>query len=172
MQYQTKVAMLQDIPTIQQIAAITWPVAYPYISESQLNYMMQWMYSTQSLTEQMQQNHQFFLAYQNFGHHQVVGFSSVSFTNDVAIFKLNKLYVLPTAQHKGIGKMLVNTVIEYCTANNATEIQLQVNRNNEAQLFYKKLGFSILYEADVEIGNGFFMNDFVMSLKLNSNTKK
>ena len=48
----------------------------------------------------------------------------------------------------------------------ASELQLQVNRNNSAKDFYLKFGFTILYEADFEIGNGYFMNDYVMSLVL------
>ena len=32
--------------------------------------------------------------------------------------------------------------------------------------FYLKHAFKVLFEADFEIGNGFFMNDYVMSLEL------
>ena len=44
--------------------------------------------------------------------------------------------------------------------NNAKEIQLQVNRHNHAKDFYLKQGFTILYEADFEIGNGFYIWEY------------
>jgi len=41
-------------------------------------------------------------------------------------------------------------------------LQLNVNRQNNAVNFYLKKGFSILYEEDNDIGEGYFMNDYVM----------
>ena len=48
----------------------------------------------------------------------------------------------------------------------ALVLQLQVNRNNKAKSFYEKIGFKVIEEADFDIGNGFFMNDYVMGKKL------
>ena len=45
-------------------------------------------------------------------------------------------------------------------------IELNVNRQNNAVDFYKRLGFTILKEVDIPIGKGYFMNDYVMSLTL------
>ena len=73
---------------------------------------------------------------------------------------------MPTTQKTGAGKALLQSVIAYAKENNAFELQLQVNRNNNAKDFYLKQGFTILYEADFEIGNGYFMNDYVMQLKI------
>jgi ribosomal protein S18 acetylase RimI-like enzyme len=41
-----------------------------------------------------------------------------------------------------------------------------VNRENKAIGFYNKLGFTIIAEEDIPIGNGFFMNDYVMQISL------
>ena len=43
-------------------------------------------------------------------------------------------------------------------------LELNVNRQNIAVGFYKKLGFNIVAEEDISIGNGFFMNDYVMQI--------
>jgi hypothetical protein len=48
---------------------------------------------------------------------------------------------------------------------NAMALDLNVNRFNPAQHFYKKLGFKIIGEEDVPIGQ-YFMNDYVMRLEL------
>ncbi len=154
-------ATLADITTIQTIAYQTWPSAYSsIISQQQIHYMLELMYSTPMLTEQMNNGLQFYIAALD---NQPIGFASVSYEGE-NIFKLNKLYVLPNIQKNGAGKALLLTTIDYAKANNGTQLQLQVNRINNAKDFYLKHGFTILYEADFEIGGGFFMNDYVMAL--------
>jgi N-acetylglutamate synthase-like GNAT family acetyltransferase len=151
-----------DIETIQSIAKTTWAVTYDFLPVGQMEFMLDWMYSTTSLQQQMQNGHHFFVALVD---EIIVGFASVS-KQDESISKLNKLYVLPTTQKTGAGKALLKRVIAFAQENDAKEIQLQVNRNNNAKDFYIKHGFTILYEADFEIGNGYFMNDYVMILRL------
>ena len=128
-----------------------------------MEFMLDWMYSTTLLQEQMNNGHQFYVAIVD---ENIIGFTSVSKENEDNIFKLNKLYVLPTTQKKGAGKALLQRVIANAKENDAIEIQLQVNRNNNAKDFYLRQGFTILYEADFEIGNGFYMNDYVMCLNI------
>ena len=162
-----KQANINDIPTIQNIAAITWAATYHFLSQGQLSYMMEMMYSNESLQKQMQEGHQFYLACEiNQEENSVLGFASVSDEKKEGIFKLNKLYVLPTAQKNGVGKLLVEKAVEYCKQNAATQLQLQVNRFNNAKLFYEKMGFTILFEADFNIGDGYFMNDYVMGMEI------
>jgi diamine N-acetyltransferase len=155
-------ATLKDIEPIQSIAKTTWVVTYSFLSKEQMEYMLDWMYSTTSLQQQMQNGHQFYVAEVD---NIIVGFASVS-QEDENIYKLNKLYVLPTTQKTGAGKALLQRVVAYAKQNKGKEIQLQVNRNNNAKEFYLKQRFEILYEADFEIGNGYFMNDYVMGLQI------
>jgi N-acetylglutamate synthase-like GNAT family acetyltransferase len=155
-------AITNDIKTIQSIAKTTWAITYHFLSPEQIEYMLNWMYSTTSLQEQMQNEHQFFVAAVD---GIVIGFASVS-KEEKNICKLNKLYILPTIQKAGVGKALLQRVIAFAKENDRNEIQLQVNRNNNAKNFYLRQGFEILHEADFEIGNGFFMNDYVMGLKI------
>jgi GNAT superfamily N-acetyltransferase len=156
-------ATIKDISSIQHIAAVTWPVAYSkIISQGQLDYMMNMIYSTTALEEQMNNGDVFYMA--NFNG-QAIGFASVSKEND-AVFKLNKLYVLPNIQGTGAGKSLLQQSIEHAKQNGGKQLHLQVNRANKAKAFYEKNNFKVLYEADFDIGNGYFMNDYVMSLDL------
>lgn len=156
-------ATIADIPNIQKISAITWPPTYSHIiSKEQIDFMLHLMYSNESLLHQFNTAHQFFIAESQ---QEPIGFASVSL-QERTIFKLNKLYVLPTTQKTGAGKLLLQKVVEFAKTNGGTKLQLQVNRANNAKDFYLKKGFSILYEKDFEIGNGFFMNDYVMELDL------
>lgn len=155
-------ATQNDIEAIQEISKITWADTYTFLPNGQMEFMLDWMYSSSSLLKQMNNGHQFFVAeYEN----KIVGFASTSL-QELNIYKLNKLYVLPIIQKIGAGKALLKRVVAFAKENSAKEIQLQVNRNNNAKDFYLKQGFVVLYEADFEIGNGYFMNDYVMSLTL------
>jgi len=46
----------------------------------------------------------------------------------------------------------------------ATSLTLNVNRHNKARFFYEKYGFVIIGEEDIDIGEGYFMNDYIMEL--------
>ena len=152
-----------DIASIRQIAFATWPDAYgKLLPKEQLEYMLEWMYSETSLQEQMNKGHQFFMADLN---GNSFGFASVSDEGDQR-FKLNKLYVIPQTQKTGAGKALLDQVIGHAKQNNASVLFLQVKRDNIAKGFYEKQGFVITQEVDLEIGNGFFMNDYIMELSL------
>jgi N-acetylglutamate synthase-like GNAT family acetyltransferase len=154
-------ASKNDIATIRQIATITWPDAYgTYISKEQLDYMLDMMYSGDSLEDQMNKGHQFFMAEHN---SEAIGFASVSKEEDNA-YKLNKLYVLPTAQKTGAGKALLFKTIDYARSLAASCVYLQVNKQNNAQQFYSKHGFTIREASILEIGGGYIMDDYIMEL--------
>lgn len=160
-----RAADVNDIATIREIANITWPVAYgSYISKAQLDYMLDMMYSDNSLLNQINKGHQFYIAEQ---HNTPIGFASVSKEEDNSC-KLNKLYVLPTAQKTGAGKELLHTVIDYAISNTASCLYLQVNKQNNAQHFYRKHGFTVREASILEIGGGYIMDDYIMELVFTS----
>lgn len=152
-----------DIPVIQHISFKTWPVAYGNIlSREQLSYMLEKMYSSRSLLEQMNNRHWFFLALHD---HSPVGFASFS-RLEQETFKLHKLYILPESQKTGAGKELLQFVETAAKNLGGKLLQLNVNRNNNAKFFYEKNGFSIIKQEDIDIGDGYFMNDYVMEKSL------
>lgn len=159
-----------DFNTIRNIAEKTWPVAYGHmLSKAQLDYMLEMMYSEESLRKQhFSLHHKFLLSEDTSGNAQ--GFASFSIKNDenesINKFHLHKLYVLPDTQCKGLGSALLNAVENEIRSNKKTVLELNVNRNNTAKEFYKKKGFVIVREEDIDIGNGFFMNDYVMAKEI------
>ena len=158
-------ATLSDRALIRSISERTWPSTYGHIiSQEQIDFMLEWMYSDASLEKQMNTVCEFYIANLN---GDDVGFCSVSpeaeDTNEVA-HKLNKLYVLPSAQGTGAGKALLNKSIEVAKASGSSSLFLQVNKQNDAYAFYLKHGFVKEQEFKFDIGNGFFMDDYVMRL--------
>lgn len=69
-------------------------------------------------------------------------------------------------QGMGIGKKLIEHVVDLSRQSNILNLQLNVNRFNNAVHFYKSQGFEILYEENIDIGNGYLMEDFVMRLAI------
>lgn len=158
-----RIAGENDRSAIRMIAEGTWPTAYGHIiSGEQIAYMLDMMYSDASLAEQMQKGHCFYLALLD---EAPIGFASISQEGEQS-FKLNKLYVLPTIQKTGAGRSLLDTAITHARESDATTLFLQVNKHNVAKGFYEKMGFTIREEIKLDIGNGFFMDDYIMELGL------
>ena len=158
-------AALADRDFIRSVSERTWPSTYGHIiSQEQINFMMNWMYSDESLATQMNTGCEFYIASikKEDGKLDAVGFCSVS--PEEGAHKLNKLYVLPTAQGTGAGKALLNKSIEVAKAAGSTSLFLQVNKLNTAYTFYLKKDFIKESEFKFDIGNGFFMDDYVMRL--------
>ena len=156
-------ASVADISLIRELTFAVWPQTYAHLlSKEQLDYMLDMMYSPASLEKQMNEGAQFIIVYEG---ETPAGFASYQEIKP-SVYKLNKLYILQTQQGKGTGKLAINHIIGKIKPNGATALQLQVNRENKAQYFYKKLGFEIIEEADFDIGNGYQMNDYVMEKKL------
>lgn len=159
-------AGIEDVELIRQLAYDTWPDAYGMIlSPEQISYMLQRMYSIDVLSRQMDTGHTFIIVYED---EKPVGFAGFSQKNEneAGLFRLHKLYVLPSQQGKGTGKFLLQEVISRSKASGAHSLELNVNRNNKALHFYKKIGFQVTKEEDIDIGEGYFMNDYVMLLDL------
>jgi len=153
----------KDIPAIAMLANKVWHQHYPgIISVEQIIYMLDKMYSYDTIQEQMQNGYVWLIAFSN---NTPVGFLSMNET-DKGNYYLNKLYVDTSIQRSGAGKFLLDKCIEWCE--NAKTIRLQVNRKNYTAInFYFKNGFLIEEVKDFDIGSGFFMKDFVMIKKFN-----
>ena len=156
---------IDKAPLIQALAHKIWPIAYKEIlSQAQLDYMLNWMYSNESLTQQMQEGHHYFGIYEA---DEMVGFLDIQPNHpEIGVLKLNKIYVLPTFHGKGFGYQLIQFAINFAKNEQQKTIELQVNRYNKAKDFYSKIGFTIKEEKDFDIGNGYFMNDYVMEYRL------
>ncbi|MFP5079182.1 GNAT family N-acetyltransferase [Pedobacter sp. JCM 36344] len=151
----------EDVEVIQHIANNTWYDTYGSIlTLKQIEYMLDKMYNKGMLLSQLQEGHTFLIASEN---QNDIGFMSFSLTDaDKNVYKLHKLYVLPSAHGKGLGKLLMNEVYSIAKNEGGVSLELNVNRSNKAVDFYKHAGFQIKETVDLDIGGGFFMNDYVM----------
>jgi diamine N-acetyltransferase len=155
------------LPEIQNIAYQTWPKTFSNIlSPEQINYMLNWMYDLKSLETQLKdKNHIFLLAEEN---GKFLGFASYE-TNykGTGKTKIHKIYILPEAQGKGVGKKLIQFMEKAALENENKMLFLNVNKFNQGAIdFYSRIGFYEAFKEVIDIGNGFIMDDLVMELKL------
>lgn len=159
-------ATVEDFSIIQKIAYETWPVTYGNIlSKTQLDYMLDKFYSNVTLHQNFtEKDHRFLLIADERG---MLGFASYEHHYQQAtVTRLHKLYVLPQAQGKGAGKLLLDEVERLAQENQQNKVSLNVNKFNNAYAFYLKNGYEKIGEIDIPIGDGFLMEDFVMEKKL------
>jgi ribosomal protein S18 acetylase RimI-like enzyme len=162
-----RLATHNDLGNIRKLAYEVWPVVYKeIISAGQIEYMLGKGYSMAALTEQvLHRGHQFVLVEED---ENILGFASFSekSENEKNTFRLHKLYLAISQHGKGLGKMLVSHVASSARAAGAGFLELNVNRKNPTVDFYKKMGFFVHKEICEGIGNGYFVDDFIMLLSL------
>jgi GNAT superfamily N-acetyltransferase len=159
-----RLAEEEDLWLVRELAEQIFPVTYQDIVEAkQIVYMMDLIYSPEALVSQLDAGQVFHILYYET---QPAGFASYTPFPDQRRFKLNKIYLHPKLQGKGLGKYLLQDMIARVKNDGGTELQLNVNRFNTAKGFYENMGFTILKEELLDIGNGYFMDDYVMHISL------
>ena len=160
-------ATLDDCADIQAVANVAFPATYANIlSEDQLKYMMEWMYATENLHKQMlDEGHTYYIARTESG--VPAGYVSIR-QEGPDLYHLEKIYVLPDMQGKHIGHTLFKHAIRAIKALHPSpcRMELNVNRSNPALGFYKRMGMEKVREGDFPIGNGYYMNDYIMGMEL------
>ena len=155
----------KHIPIIISLAKKIWPVAYGEIlSNAQLDYMIQKFYNETALLESLAKGHVFYLAQNE--QEKFVGFVSYEINCEPNKTKIHKIYVLPETQGSGVGKQFFQLVMAKAEENQQTAIFLNVNKYNKAIHFYTNLGFKIIKEEVIDIGNTYIMDDSVMEVNL------
>lgn len=159
-------ATVNDCRQIRALAFEIWEPTYGSIlSREQLDYMFEMMYSIESLQRQMDElHHQFFIIYAD---GVPSGYLSIE-TVGKDLFEFQKIYSLPALHGSGIGRFIIEQGIAYLKTIHPGPftVELNVNRQNPAVGFYKHIGFHEHATRDFPIGNGYFMNDFIMRMEV------
>ena len=140
-----------DCALIRRLADEVFPATYRgIITPSQMEYMMEWMYGAEVLAREMCGEFAWFIASAH------------------GVFHLQKIYVLPRFQGIGAGEFLFRHAVEYIRSVHPApcRMELNVNRNNRALHFYERMGMRKLREGDFPIGDGYYMNDYIMGLDI------
>ncbi|GAB4031034.1 GNAT family N-acetyltransferase [Spirosoma jeollabukense] len=159
----------QELPIIRDIAYQTWPTTFGEIlSPEQIRYMLDMMYSLDSLKTQITEQKHVFLLAQEADSKAYLGYVSYELDyKNQSKTKLHKIYLLPASQGKGVGRLLIDKVAGIAAEHKNSTLSLNVNRYNKAIQFYERMGFKIVDNETIDIGDGFLMEDFVMEKPLN-----
>jgi ribosomal protein S18 acetylase RimI-like enzyme len=153
-----------DYIVIQTLAHEIWPEAYASIlSPAQLAYMLDKFYALEALQQQMDAGQAFLILEEA---NVAQGFAAYQLDYTPGVTQLHKLYVRTAQQHKGWGNSFLETIEQRAVKAEQHTLRLNVNRFNAAQLFYQKKGFQIVETIDIPIGEGYWMEDFIMEKKL------
>jgi predicted acetyltransferase len=151
-----------ELNQIARLAQVTWNDHYPAIvGQQQVDYMLDKIYSHESMLDQLKKGQKFYFIVLD---GEKVGFLSLSqvISNGKAETFIHKFYILTQKQKSGLGSKVMKLI--YNEYPNSNSYKLTVNRQNYKSInFYFKNGFVIDSVADFDIGNGYFMNDFIMT---------
>ena len=165
--YKLKEAKPTDSLLIQKLAQEIFPHTYKeIITQEQIDYMMDMMYTPSLLEEKIEtQSERFFIGYK-----EDTPFGYLSFEKKESnYFYIQKIYVRPQFQGAKCGTYLFEeakkTIKKECSG--PIRIGLNMNKENEKALsFYKKRGMKIAGTRVHPIGHDFFMDDYILEIEI------
>lgn len=152
-----------DISTLAEVADDIWHEYFtPIIGLQQVEYMVEKFQSVKGLTKQFDNGYQYYFTVYN---GEIVGYFGVQLQQD-SLF-LSKLYLKKDFRGKGISSQMLTYIKNMALECGRSEIVLTVNKHNHNTIeVYKHFGFEITKEQKADIGNGFYMDDYIMCLML------
>ena len=156
---------------IRTIADRVWPQTYaPILTSEQITYMMEMMYADTVLRREFAAGVRFDVLSAD---GDLAGFLSYGDGGGDEAAKLHKLYLAPEYHHRGIGSRMLRHAIAVNARAGYRRLLLNVNKQNaNALLAYRRNGFIEKAKVKVDIGGGFFMDDFVMERLLTPDDAK
>jgi ribosomal protein S18 acetylase RimI-like enzyme len=152
------------LPAISALAGQIWRACYPAISSmEQIEYMLAWMYSLDTMRTELRSGiHYERLLLES----ELVGFASYGPTEPNTV-KLHKLYLLPKLHGQGLGSRLLKHCETEARKLGARVMTLNVNKQNtRAIAAYQRNSFTITQSVVNDIGQGFVMDDYIMTKQL------
>ncbi len=160
-------AKVADIEQLQAMSLVSFSDTYKDIlSSEQLVYMLDLMYSVESLESQFAEGYRYFIYYYE---GVAIGYLSILRREDRMIY-LDKIYLMPNLKGQGFGRHLIEFAFEESKriCGGACRLELSVNRfNTQAYEFYCHIGMGIACQEDVLLeGTPYYRNDYTMFIEL------
>lgn len=154
----------ESLQAVRDIASDIWPKTFRSIlSQEQIVYMMNMMYAPEVMEKEQAEGYHFILLKIN---GSPAGYISWSAYQEKTA-KLHKLYLLEQFHGQGFGSAMLREVRKQAAAQGFSILRLNVNKYNQrAYKAYIRNGFQVTESVKIDIGNGFFMDDYVMSCPL------
>lgn len=131
------------------------------IGTSQNDYMIEKFQSESAIKEQLSNGCIYFIVRDN---ENDIGF--FGYYKRINELYLSKFYLEKNSRGMGRGRIILDFLINKAKESGLSSITLNVNKYNAAVSIYEKLGFVRIREEKNDIGQGFFMDDFVFELRI------
>lgn len=158
-----RVQTKKQIELAAALAKAIWMEHYPSILPvGQTEYMIEKFQSAEAMQKQIEDGHNYYFILKN---ETPVGYLDFVMKGDVCF--ISKIYIHKTARGKGLGKSALSFIESHAKALNAKKLQLTVNKNNiQAFNAYLRADFQNVGPIQIDIGNGFVMDDYKMEKAL------
>lgn len=153
----------ENLSEVIHLAELIWWDHFPgIISNDQIEYMLSRGYNQDTINRELESGTIYWVTLLNSD--ELIGFASYGPTDKEEEMQLYKLYIHPHFQRTGCGTALLQYLQEEATEKGHKHLILTVNKNNDKAISaYSKNGFMIRESRITDIGNGFFMDDYIMS---------
>ena len=150
-----------EIQDIAILANEIWHQHFiPIIGEAQVEYMVEKFQSYPAIKSQIENDG--YEYYQIFSGHTMAGYTGIHQENN-ALF-LSKLYIKKDFRGQHLATKALDFLIQLCKERGLGKIWLTCNKYNSNTLaVYDHLGFVITDEQVADIGNGFVMDDYILT---------
>lgn len=155
-----------EVESLCALAREIWLQHYPgIVTVRQIEYMLAQRYSPDAIRAQLRDGTASWDKLEVAG--ELCGFASCERGEDSRKMKLDKLYVHQVYRGRGLGAALVDHAAAAARREGRDTLYLQVNKYNHGSVeAYRRMGFAIIRSVKVDIGEGFVMDDYVMSRSL------
>ncbi|MBR1732006.1 MAG: GNAT family N-acetyltransferase [Ruminococcus sp.] len=133
----------------------------PILGKAQNDYMLEKFQSPRAIKEQINGGYSYYFVRENGAD---IGFTAFYPRNNAMY--ISKLYLLKEERGKGYSHKMLDFVADKARGLGLSAIELNVNRFNSSVDIYKKLGFEIIRQEKIDIGSGYYMDDYVCRLDL------
>lgn len=157
----TPVLTQSDIDTTAALAHKIWIQHYvPIIGQAQVDYMLEKFQNVEAFSQQVKEGYRYYLSSHN---NSCCGYLALVVNRSEHKLMVSKIYMDADFRGLGLGLEMMDFAFKEAKNENCHVVWLTVNRNNAKSIdWYKKYGFAIVEEVKIDIGNGFYMDDFVM----------
>lgn len=153
-----KPCKITDAKTLAQTAQVIWREHYvSIIGSEQVEYMLTKFQSVIAIQQQMKLNHQYFLIQSD---ENTAGYMAIIIQGDNLF--ISKFYLSSIFRGQGIAKIMLEKIYQLARQNHSKHLELTVNKNNPAYQIYLKLGFEKIDSIQIDIGDGYIMDDYKM----------
>ena len=150
-----------DFEELEPFAASIWEQHYtPIIGAEQVAFMLNKYQSAEAMFNQSSAGYKYALVI--FGG-QKAGYFAYDVKDEKEVF-ISKFYIHKDFRKRVLGRQVIDFIEKEAQALGCSKMSLSVNKDNSDSIqFYISYGFQTIKAQKVAIGEGFYMDDYVMS---------